>query len=882
MPLSTGEKLGPYEILSAIGAGGMGEVYKARDTRLDRTVAVKVLPEHIAQREDLRARFEREARAVASLNHPHICTLHDIGRQSDISYMVLELIEGETLAARIGKGALPLDQALKFAAQVADALDRAHRAGVTHRDVKPQNIMLTRDGVKVLDFGLAKSASTPGPAEATLTNVLTTEGTVMGTPQYMAPEQFAGKEADARSDTWAFGAVLYEMVTGRKAFGGQNYSSLVGAILATDPAPLAVQPFTPSWLEHLVRRCLAKDPEDRWQSMRDVVLELRTPPREPVVAAGKAKAPLWPWALACAAVLGAAAWTLFHRPAAMAPSGVLNLEVSPPDGESLYQDALSGIQAISPDGRTLAFLAGSKGVRSVWLRPLDSPVARALAGTELADGVFWSPDSRHLGFMAGNRLYRADVATGAIKEICDAGNTLRGASWSAAGVVLFATVSGPLRRVPADGGAPVPVTAFYRFETNQHFPQFLPDGKQFLYWSRSAQADSTGVYSGALDRPPEGQPRKKLLESPISALYAPGPGASTGYLLFRRGRSVLAQPLDPRGMTLTGQPRPVAENVGMRAGLGQYSVSENGILATASTGDLFRFVSIVSPDGATISTVGKPDSYTALRLSPDARSVALTKLMPNAAVEIWLMDLARGLPVPFTNNASVSLSPVWSLRGDEIIYSVHRDGRYQMYRKPVSGSGREELVAPTGRPQVVNDWNRIPPGVVYRSGPFTAASIELLPLTPGGKPVVIDDSGVAKSNARVSPSGRWLAYSSDESGGFEVFVRSMPEGDRPAGSKVRVSTAGGMNPAWSADGNTLFFNSPDDRLFSVKLKISDGRIEAGEPKAMFPLGGSSSYMGAIYWEPIGNGERFVVLRSTPTAGRDNRINVILNWQAGLR
>ena len=297
MPLSTGDKLGPYEIVSPIGEGGMGEVYKARDTRLERSVAIKVLPEHIAKREDLRARFEREARAVASLNHPNICVLHDIGSQDGHGYMVMELMEGETLASRIAKGAFPLADALKFGMQIADALDRAHRAGVTHRDVKPANIMLTRDGVKVLDFGLAKSATTLGQTEATLVAGLTTEGTILGTPQYMAPEQFEGKEADARADIWAFGAVLYEMVTGQKAFQGKNYSTLLGAILAAEPPPMSVAPFTPVWLERLVRRCLAKDPEDRWQSMRDVVLDLRNPPVQETVAA-PAKAARWPWAVA--------------------------------------------------------------------------------------------------------------------------------------------------------------------------------------------------------------------------------------------------------------------------------------------------------------------------------------------------------------------------------------------------------------------------------------------------------------------------------------------------------------------------------------------------------------------------------------------------------
>ena len=363
MPLTPGDKLGPYEIVSPIGAGGMGEVYKARDTRLNRTVAIKVLPEHIAKREDLRARFEREARAVASLNHPNICTLYDIGP----GYMVMELIEGETLADRIAKGAIPLEQALKYAVQIADALDRAHRAGVTHRDVKPQNIMLTRDGVKVLDFGLAKSAvSKPGPSEETITAVLTTEGTVMGTPQYMAPEQFEGKEADARSDIWAFGAVLYEMATGRKAFEGKSYSSLLGAILSTDPAPMAVNPFTPAWLERLVRRCLAKDPENRWQTMRDVVIELRTPPAE----TASVKASRWPWAVAVAAavVLGALiGWAVSRSRQVSAPEQAYRSQLNPPEGGTF--DLTSGF-ALSPDGRTLAFVATTAGKSGLWVRPM--------------------------------------------------------------------------------------------------------------------------------------------------------------------------------------------------------------------------------------------------------------------------------------------------------------------------------------------------------------------------------------------------------------------------------------------------------------------------------------------------------------------------------
>ena len=408
MALSTGDKLGPYEILSAIGAGGMGEVYKARDTRLDRTVAIKVLPEHIAKRPDLRVRFEREARAVASLNHPHICTLHDIGNQDGAGYMVMEYMEGETLAARIEKGAIPLDQALTFAVQIADALDRAHRAGVTHRDVKPHNIMLTRDGVKVLDFGLAKSAPKPGPSEETLTAVLTTEGTVMGTPQYMAPEQFEGKEADARSDIWAFGAVLYEMVTGQKAFQGKSYASLVGAILSADPRPMAVKPFTPAWLERLVRRCLAKDPEDRWQSMRDIVIELRMPPQESA-AAGPSKATRLPWiaagAFALAFIVAGVLLYSATRPAPSRPLMRLNIDVE--DSTSLARIVVGAaggnMLALSPDGKRLAFSISSGKGADIWVKDLDRDTPSRLSFLPGVNDIpVWTPDGKNIVFRSQN------------------------------------------------------------------------------------------------------------------------------------------------------------------------------------------------------------------------------------------------------------------------------------------------------------------------------------------------------------------------------------------------------------------------------------------------------------------------------------------------
>src|SRR5262245_45700732 len=446
MPLSAGEKLGPYEILSPIGAGGMGEVYKARDTRLDRFVAVKVLPEHIARREDLRQRFEREARAVASLNHPHICVLHDIGNQNGTGYMVMEHLEGETLASRIARGSLPLDQALQLATQIADALDRAHRAGVTHRDVKPANLMLTRDGVKVLDFGLAKSGSKPAPTEQTLTAALTTEGSVLGTPQYMAPEQFEGKEADTRSDIWAFGAVLYEMVTGEKAFQGKSYSSLVGAILSADPRPMLVKPFTPPALERLVRRCLAKEPEDRYQSMRDVVLDLRMPSQAPT--AMPVRTSWWPWVVAAVCLVAAVGWGAWMRKSSV-PALSVKFDVNPPEGTRFGSIFTIGGSAISPDGRTLAFVAtNAKGETLLYVRPLESLEARALPGTQDAGRPFWSPDSKSLAFVARAKPKRIEVIGGSPITLCDAG-VARGGTWNEDGVIVFGDHAAGLQRIPA-------------------------------------------------------------------------------------------------------------------------------------------------------------------------------------------------------------------------------------------------------------------------------------------------------------------------------------------------------------------------------------------------------------------------------------------------
>jgi Tol biopolymer transport system component len=671
--------------------------------------------------------------------------------------------------------------------------------------------------------------------------------------------------------------VLWEMLTGAPMFGGETVSDVLAQVLTREPDWNRV----PAAVRRLLRSCLQKDPKQRLKGIGDwqFLLDEDAP-----AATATTRASRLPWAIAVAALIiavAAAGWGWLHR-APAADSRTYNLEIVPPDGESLYRDAASGFQAISPDGRTLAFIAESKGTRHIWVRPLDSPVARPLQGTELANGLFWSPDSRHLGFMAGTKLERVEVATGAIKEICDSAWTIRGASWSASGTIIFAAAGREIQRVSADGGISARVTAFdFDRDLGHQFPQFLPDGKHFLYGIHRVQAAASGIYIGSMDVAPEKQERRQIAATPSAALYAPTPRGSAGHLLFLRGKTLFAQPFDPNLFALSGVPRAIAENVEARGLLGEFSVSQTGLLAFSSAGNLFRSVAIVSRDGTTVETLGRPGAYEVARRSPDGRSLALV-LRAASLLSTWVMDTARGVPTRFTNESTMSSYPIWAPDGKEIVFASNRGGAYRMYRKPVAENGPERLIQPTERTQYPVGWSRDGQAILYLQSEGERRrvySLLLLPLAPGSAPIPIA-SPVLLSGVALAPSGRWVAFSSSESGAPEVYVQAMPGGSNAAGAKVRVSSAGGANPQWSADGNELFFNSLDDRLMAVAVKYPDGQFQAGEPKQLFPLGGSSSFLGAIYWEPIGNGQRFVVLRSAPVAGRDNRINVVINWARG--
>jgi eukaryotic-like serine/threonine-protein kinase len=851
MLLSSGDRLGHYEVLAHAGAGGMGEVYKARDMRLDRTVAIKVLNQHIQ-------RFEREARTVASLNHPHICVLHDIGSENGSSYMVMEFLEGETLAARIKRGRVPLDDALKFAIQIGDALDRAHRAGVTHRDIKPGNIMLTRDGAKVLDFGLAKASDAkPTSNESTLTQAISTEGTVVGTPQYMAPELFEGRPADARSDIWAFGAVLYEMVTGQKAFEGKSYSSLVGAILSSEPRPMEVKPFAPAWLERFVRRCLAKDPEERWQSMGDVVLELRHPPTE---TKAQQRQNRWPWVTAAVCLIAALAGWAMWLSMRNAPTLPSITEISPPEGRRFAPVRNQGGSAISPDGRTLAFVtATDKGETLLHIRPLDALEARSIAGTENAGRPFWSPDSKSVAFVANGKLKRVEITGGAPTILCDA-SAARGGSWSKDGVMLFAEPNTGLMRIPAEGGEPVVVTTVNKKAGEQfhYYPHFLPGGRRFLYLVRHADSAKSGIYVASLD---ETGSAARVLTTAFPARY----DAGTGRLLYAENGSLVARKLELNSPRLTGDAGRVVEGIDLTlAGHADFSVSDTGTLFYKRAGGGGRKQQFVWWDrsGKTLGRVGPTvDNVTAgYRLSPDGRRVAYASA--TGSLDLWVLDTTRGTIPRLTFRGGVS--PVWAPDGKQIYYGCPPQNTC---RKLADGSGEEEVAAAGFEgPTSIS-----PDGSILLLG---AGDIFHVPLAAGGKPQPLLQTRFYEGEARFSPDGRWIAYQSNESGRGEIYVQSYPE---PRG-KWLASQSGGNYPQWRGDGRELYWVGPDSMLMAAEVKLREAGLETGWPEALFRVAAPTGYP---WVEPSPDGKRFLVLEPVGDTERDPPMVLIQNWAARL-
>jgi tRNA A-37 threonylcarbamoyl transferase component Bud32/Tol biopolymer transport system component len=892
MTLSAGSRLGPYEILAPLGAGGMGEVYKARDTRLERTVAVKVLPQHLSSSAEVRQRFEREAKTISQLSHPHICALYDVGREGETEYLVMEYLEGETLADRLGRGPLPAEQQLRFGIEIADALDKAHRQGIVHRDLKPGNVMLTKSGVKLLDFGLAKFQAAGRDVSSGVSRIatemqasqpLTERGTVLGTFQYMSPEQLEGRDADARSDLFAFGALLYEMTTGRKAFSGTSQASLIGAILRDDPPAISeISPMSPPALNRVVKTCLAKDPEDRFQTAHDVKLQLQWIAEggsqaglpAPVGARRKNREML-AWAVAAAAILAAGFATFGYLRRAPAAANRVSAFLLPPEKTELdLTDHNLGSLTVSPDGRYATFAAkGPEGKVMLWLRELDELGARPIPGTQGGTFPFWSPDSRFLAFFADGRLQKVDVSGAPPLPLCDAANGRSGA-WNREGVILFSPDSTTgIFRVPAGGGAPKPATTLdvARAETTHRWVSFLPDGRHFLYvagsHSTGTKSESNAIFLGELDS----NERTLLLQARSNVVYA------SGYLLYMRDRILLAQRFDAGSRRLVGEAVPVVEGVQYDPGFfrGAFAASDDGVLlyALGGGGAAATRLTWVDRAGKPVGEpFGEPAEYSSLSLAPDGKRIAAGINDPASGLSsIWLFD-SRGVRTRFTFG-ELSDGPVWSPDGTRIAFT--RLGKKATSTDAVVkavGAGEETIVLSSDRPAHPTDWS--PDGrlllveLLPRNSP-TKGDVWVAPVGDGGKPFPFLATEFDERGPYFSSDGKWVSYISNESGRDEIYVVPFPG----PGSKFQIS-AGGTNGGGFVGNKEIFYGTLEDDLVSVEIEASLSGIEVGPPKVLFKLPPITAL--AI----TRDGGR-LLLAMLPQATAAPRVALVTNWTAGL-
>jgi Tol biopolymer transport system component len=878
MPLSAGTRLGFYEILAPLGAGGMGEVYRATDTRLNRAVALKLLSPALAGDADYMARFTREAQVLASLNHPNIAAIY--GLQDDA--IVMELVEGPTLAERITAGPLPLEETLHIAKQIADALEAAHEKGIVHRDLKPANVKITAEGVvKVLDFGLAKapelspsiSASSP-----TLTMRATQAGVIMGTAAYMSPEQASAKPVDKRADIWSYGVVLWEMLTGRELFSGETISHTLADVLRAEIDVSRLPAGTPQAIRELVRRCLDRDTKTRLRDIGEARIAIQRNLADPVGAApSESKRSALPWLAAgvLAIVAAIALWAPWREPAA--ETHLLSLQVNPPPGAEFRLGGLLGGSAVSPDGRMIAFIAVADGASRVWVRPLDSPTARELPGTDEARQPFWSPDNQSIGFRsAGVNLKRVNVKGGAPVVISDDKLGPFGADWSTAGVILLGSARQGIFQVPASGGKLVPLTSLdpVREENSHRWPRFLPDGRRFLYWVQSAKPNLTGIYLGSLDRPAE---KILLLENATGASYLPPRGGRPGYLIWLQGNKLTAQPFNPTSAQLSGEAAPVpgAEVVGFGAGngLAYFSISGGGTLVYGGGSERYQ-LSWFKRDGTVLSTLHKVDDrYQGLRISPDGSRAAITVRDAEGNRDIWTLDLARSVEsrISSGNHGSVS---AWSPDGQRLAFS----GSRQIFARSASGVGEEELLVQSGTTVWVNDWSPDGRYLMYtEASPQPRLDLMLLPLTGDRKPVPYLRTASSEMHGQFSPDGKWVAYSSAESGRNEVYVQSFPAGR----DKWPVSNNGGAYPRWRRDGKELFYLTPENRVMAASVHAGPQGLEFGVPVALLRLG-----------EPLGNfafpydvapdGQRILALTPGGGPGDAATLTVLLNWESKLK
>jgi len=884
MSLTPGQKLGSYEIQDKIGAGGMGEVYRARDPRLDRTVAIKVLPEHTATSADLRERFQREAKAISSLNHPNICILYDVGEQDGVSYLVMEHLEGETLAVRLARGPLPLGEMMRVAVQIADALDSAHRKGLVHRDLKPGNVMFTRDGAKLLDFGLAKMAMTDNDPESfsslTLTSPLTAQGTIIGTMHYMSPEQLEGREADARSDIFAFGALLYEMATGKRPFEGTSQASLIASVLKEEPPSVTtIQPMLPPLLEQTIRQCLMKDPDQRWQTAGDLkrallwVSEGGSQIGTPVaVARGRKRREL---------VLGVAVAVLAAAVAALGFTTWKQAQVRPRVVQSnillepgtALDNLAGGSVVISPDGKALVWAARDSlsSEPRLWVRRLDALATLPLPDTEGASFPFWSPDSRYIAFFAEGKLKKILASGGPTLTLCPAPSG-RGGTWNAEGDILFTPVQDDvIHRVSAAGGEATAVTVrdTVAADYNHRWPVFLPDGRDFLYFARtdnSGGGEKDAICVASLDRPDV----KRLI------MCRSNPAFADGRILFVRDNVLMAQAFDPDSWKLGPDAVPVAEEVSHveNWSKGVFAVSDNGVLTyrqgSVSSGSQLRLYDLA---GRHLRDFDDVVIHYSAMVSHDGTRAALNIFdQGQSNVDIWILDLRRNIRSRLTFGEAPDLAPIWSPDDTRIAYFSGEPGAAGVYIKPANGAGEAELLYRSDKTLYVRDWSR---DGRYICGAIQGDSQDIIIIPTDGQeePWTFMSTSAGEWDPSFSPDGRWLAFVSDETSKEEVYVAPFPG----PGGKWQVSSREGDRPHWSPDGAAIIYLDNGDRLNEAEIMVDGNAVQVGAVRPLFEV---TAFRPGTVFDLMPDGQA-VLINERLSEMDMSRVVLVQNWEQTL-